>query len=258
MRRAIDVANYTAVPTPAQVACLLTEGYDTAIVGASFGSVARPQLQAFAAGGMQVEVYAWVSFSGWWENLLDGALGAIAGLPVRRLWLDCEEETAMEPRTVIRRIEQAVEYVEEARPDLEVGIYTGAWWWSDFAGNTAPFAHLPLWSAYYDNEPDIDFAQLPYGGWRAPAIEQYHGTVETCGLNTDRNVINEEEETMDAPTKGEFGALFAYTMELRAALAGALFDLARHVYVEDEPALRDLQARVHALEEHAPAAPPVE
>jgi len=248
MRRAIDVANYTAVPTPEQVACLLAEGYDTAIVGASFGSVARPQLVQFSTSGMAIEAYAWVRFSGWWENLLDRALGAIAGLPVRRLWLDCEEETAMEPRTVIRRIEKAEAYVAEARPDLEIGINTGAWWWADFTANTEAFAHLPLWSAYYDNEPDIDFAQLPYGGWRAPAIEQYQGTVETCGLNTDRNVINEEEEMVDAPTKGEFVALARWHHDIFRTLTTALLDLATQVYGDADPKTRDLKQRLDELE----------
>ncbi len=190
MDKAVDFANYTAIPTPEQVRCLLENGYTRAIVGVSYGFVARPQLEVCAKGGMDIEAYAWVRFSDLWRIPLDKALNVIGGLPVKRLWLDCEENTQWPPDKVLDRIAEAEVYVRNQRIDLDVGIYTGAWWWKPHTNDSERFSALPLWFASY-REPNIDYRQLLFGGWTEAAMWQYAGTVETCGLNTDRNVILE-------------------------------------------------------------------
>lgn len=198
--KAVDVANYTAVPTPAQVQCLIADGYTTAIVGCSYGQVARSQLMAFSDNGMKIEAYAWITHP---LNtlLLERALTVIAGLPVTRLWLDAEADTnGRTPAGVVADINGAVEYCQKVRPDLALGIYTGAWWWTPRTGNSQETWGLPLWLANYrDTDNPLAESEIP-GGWtrESTAIWQYAGTIETCGLNTDRNLILEEDEMTPA------------------------------------------------------------
>lgn len=205
--KAIDCANYTTVPTPAQVACLVNQGYTKAIVGCSYGTVARAQLAAFSAGGMSIEAYCWVSFTNDWIAPLDKAIATIQGTGVSRLWLDCEEDPGKTP--AIDRIQQAHLYVS-SRTELPLGIYTGGWWWTPNTGDSTFFSDLdfPLWSAEYVNAP----APHLYGGWSEVAIWQTRGSVDLCGLNADDNVILEEEGMTDE-VKAAIAAILAHEGE---------------------------------------------
>jgi hypothetical protein len=196
MRKCLDVANYTPIPTAAEVACLVADGYERGIVGASYGSVARGQLEAFQDGGMEIEAYAWVSFADNWQHPLDHALAVIQGLPVTRLWMDCEEDPGA--ADVLTRIDDALAYVHNVRPDLEMGIYTGGWWWKPNAGNSTRYGAMPLWTADYLQPRDEADKPYLYGGWTEAAIWQTAGSVQLCGLNADDNVILEEDELTPA------------------------------------------------------------
>jgi hypothetical protein len=60
------------------------------------------------------------------------------------------------------------------------------------------------------------------------------------------------EAVMDAPTKAEFGALFALTLKLQEAvraLGGALFDLARHTYGDVDPRVKALEEQLKVLQD---------
>ena len=48
-----------------------------------------------------------------------------------------------------------------------------------------------LWNAVWDNNPDIDFDRLPFGGWtRATVIgEQWSGGHQQCGQSVDSNTF---------------------------------------------------------------------
>ena len=46
-------------------------------------------------------------------------------------------------------------------------------------------------SKNYDQDPDIDFASNPYGGWTGVIGEQYAGTVTLCGVGVDKNSFDE-------------------------------------------------------------------
>ena len=209
MSLAIDVANYTDVPTPSQVQCLIDNGYSRAVVGCSYGTVAGAQLDAFVAGGMDVEAYAWISHP---LNtlLIERALTVIAHRPVTRIWLDAEADNGgRTPAGVVADINGAVEYVRKVRSDIRIGIYTGAWWWTPNTGNSQETWGLPLWLANYrDPGNPLAESEIP-GGWTKAnvALWQYAGTVETCGLNTDRNLIYAEEDEM---TPAQMAELKAY------------------------------------------------
>lgn len=169
MRKALDVANYSTIPTPEQVACLVAQGYDTAIVGCSYGSVAHGQLAAFSAGGMGIEAYAWVSFGPNWQRPLDKALSVIDGLSITRLWLDCEEQpgAGYDQAAVIQRVNDAIAYTQTQRGDLELGIYTAGWWYGPNCGTYDGWKDMPLWYAHYDGVPTFDdWDSIAFGGWQ--------------------------------------------------------------------------------------------
>lgn len=96
--------------------------------------------------------------------------------------IDCETDGITESQ--IFGMEEALRR-ENQRPIL----YTAHWFWHGRFGNSQAFRHLPLWNAYYDQEPDIDFAKAPYGGWTLEDVvgEQYAGTTQLAGVTVDRN-----------------------------------------------------------------------
>ena len=202
---ALDISNDQPIPDPKAVECWRSGGYQTLIVGASWGVVATLQLQAAAQGGMGIEAYAWVNFTvgGGWQSLIDHALSAIRTQPVRRLWLDCEGNADGSGRSdldvpgTIGRIRDAMEYVAAKRPDLPQGVYTGGPFWRTYTGNTHEFAEYPLWIADYriHADPPPDPTQAPTcGGWDTPTLWQYAGSTETCGIDCDRSIRVKEDE----------------------------------------------------------------
>jgi len=68
-------------------------------------------------------------------------------------------------------------------------IYTAKWAWQQFMVNSPLFAEWPLWNAFYDDDPDIDFANNRYGGWSLSALigEQYTNTTYVGRLGFDFN-----------------------------------------------------------------------
>lgn len=62
-------------------------------------------------------------------------------------------------------------------------IYTAYWYWTSRLGNPNFYRAVPLWNAVYDNDPDVDFSKLPYGGWTEDKLvgEQYQGTTTVPG-----------------------------------------------------------------------------
>lgn len=67
------------------------------------------------------------------------------------------------------------------------GIYSAHWFWVGHLGNPTDFTHLWIWPAFYDLDPDIDFASRPFGGWTLSdvALEQFTGTYNLAGKNVD-------------------------------------------------------------------------
>jgi len=220
---------------------------------------------ANAIGNLSVARYAGMAIAGycsvtqfnpgWWH-----ANHAREGVP-DDLWeelrvVPCDVELENIPDATIR------ECVERL---LELGkrraIYTSYGHWTEAQGDTEAFTDCLLCNALWDADPDVDFGALPYGGWRVGQVllEQYTGGTEVEGILVDRDVWNRAllyaegtEELMDAPTKGEFGALYRLVLahyEVLHAISDAFADLAEHVYADDEPkiaALRSELDRLHA------------
>ncbi|MDE3097424.1 MAG: hypothetical protein KGK07_15675 [Chloroflexota bacterium] len=198
---AVDLANYTDVPTPVQLAQLKALGVTRAVIGCSYPRqypdgpkyIGATQLAAFYAAGFEVEAYAWVTFAAGWEALVDQTLTAIARLPaVRRVWLDCEEDPGTAtPAQVEARIAACAARVMLARPDLVVGIYTGTWWWDASTGSSARFKTFPLWCAGYG-----PVLTLPRA-WKSAVMWQYADHLDGTDYNVDVSRILEGPMTSD-------------------------------------------------------------
>src|SRR3989304_1797475 len=119
MEQALDVSNYTGVFGAEAVACWRSSGYTHIICGTQRPPTTQAQLAAALAGGMTGDAY---SFPHW----VVPALAAVAGFPVGRLWLDCEDGVeGHSAATVVALIGEAV----AACGDFPCGIYTGRLWW---------------------------------------------------------------------------------------------------------------------------------
>jgi hypothetical protein len=61
-----------------------------------------------------------------------------------------------------------------------VAIYSARWFWAGRLGNPQwPWLlDYAIWNAYYDRDPDLDFASAPWGPWSPAHVigEQYTGT----------------------------------------------------------------------------------
>lgn len=103
---------------------------------------------------------------------------AVAFSQYNPLWLDCERYTdGSNPSVEV--IHQAV--AECQRRHVPCGIYTGAWWWKPYTGNSTAFMKLPLWAAVYDGKAEM--VDVAFGGWRTLAGKQWTSTP------VDRNVF---------------------------------------------------------------------
>jgi len=68
-------------------------------------------------------------------------------------------------------------------------IYTSWNAWVNYFGNSLAFTDCLLWNAYWDGAPDVDFASLPFGGWKITQVlgEQWSGGTNVGGTYADRN-----------------------------------------------------------------------
>lgn len=129
------------------------------------------------------------------------------------------------------QVADAVEWVR-ARGKRPI-IYTSynAWTTLLVPGNSTLISQMgvPLWNAYWDVNPDIDFPTLRYGGWKDEDvwIEQWSGGVDMELLHVDRNTFVEEKvmPTATIPTPIYLTAALAkvsglFTIAAGKALAG--------------------------------------
>lgn len=144
--------------------------------------VAVPNLRDAIAAGVTPAAYCAVVTDGAWS--VDQARAAVGDLwpQLSFLALDIEVDG-----TTTAAIREAVERTQQLgqRPV----IYTAHWFWHGRLGNPGGFTDVPLWNAYYDDDPDMDFGRLPYGGWTTDQVvgEQYSRTKHLFGVEVDLN-----------------------------------------------------------------------
>lgn len=237
---ALDISNYQGEVSAATVACWKAAGIEHVIVRASLetvamGELAQRQARVIVDGGLGLSAYVW-AYWGWNpEATARAALRLFADLPVQRWWVDAEESgQGYTPD----QLEAWLERILAVLPDQ--GIYTGAWWWNYFIGES-PLARYPLWDANYDGLPQSGF--VPYGGWTKEAVSQFSSSYELCGYTLDINWIDDawlaEGETVPGkgPTREEFDALQARLDELSR--------ITSERYTDDHGWLEKLDAKVN-------------
>ena len=183
MPLAVDVSHWSGEITEQQMACLRERGVRRVIAGTQRRAIARQQLEAAVAAGLEVEAYVYLYLRANVARRVQAALETVEGLPVRRLWLDAEDTTSgLTPEQMVERLRQA----RAACGEFPAGIYTGGWWWRPYTADSRAFADLPLWHARYDDRPTLDGFR-PFGGWERPAMKQYAHNVDRCGVTVDLN-----------------------------------------------------------------------
>ena len=241
----LDISIYQGLVPEATWRCFYQDGQRVAIVGA-----AHPKPNPYAAGNFANAERAGFRHFATYAALYPGVPGRgtiqVAKAMCGGYWprlsfvaVDCETDGITKGQ-----IHEAVGEVqgEGKRPV----IYTARWWWRDHFGNPTDFKALPLWNAYYDSDPDIDFATAPYGGWAGVMGEQYAGTVTLCGVGVDKNSFDEAFIEEDDVTKEEVLAMLTYTAAVLRNEIKAGFDQQGNLL---KLGLTDLDARVKKLEE---------
>lgn len=184
MPLAVDVSNYTGAVSSAQAAALRAAGVRRAIVQVVDPpptyppSVFRQQIPTLLEAGFEVEVYAYLWLGGNTAQQVVDATTKVTPWRARlgRMWLDAEDVSVPEHQQANRAaIEAAV-----GACSMTTGVYTAGWWWRPYMGDSAAFAHLPLWAAEYDGEASTRFT--PFGGWTACTMKQHIGDTSLAGI----------------------------------------------------------------------------
>lgn len=187
--KGLDISYDAYKVTPQWCRDRLEEGYTFLIVclwaGVDSMPWAQRALRYAREAGMETSAY--FSINGSHDNVqyhVDKAYLA-AGSEwehLDRVWVGCEIVNIEE-----RHIAQALNSVEAK--GKSPGIYTAKWWWDGVFNNPTTFKDYPLWNAHYDNNPDIDFGNYPYGGWTTPYMKQYQGTTNLDGVSVDLDAM---------------------------------------------------------------------
>jgi len=99
------------------------------------------------------------------------------------LWLDIEgPQYWMDQGSNVAFFDGLVQ--QASAMGVTIGIYTSASQWEPIMGDYEGGSPYPLWYAHYDGQPNFgDFS--PFNGWTSPAIKQYAGDDNVCGLDLD-------------------------------------------------------------------------
>jgi len=194
MPLALDISNWGGELPDGMVAFWKAATVRRVVVGVSHKvDMARQQLVAVIDGGLEAEAYIYMYWGQDPNVQVEYALQAIAGLPVRRLWVDFEDDKAPkdDPDEVRQWIDTCLTWA--ARAGLPMGVYTAWWWWSVWPDNAEQFKDFPLWVAAYDGKANLEFPT--FGGWTRCAMKQYAGTTDFCGYSADLDWYEEDEMT---------------------------------------------------------------
>ncbi len=162
-------------------------------------------LRVNGTSGGTADAYLYLWFGGDPTLQVKQGVATLAGVPVRKWWLDAED---VSPECQHMQVSDRVTFLDGCVAacrvlSLRFGIYTGGWWWNQYMPGVTKYAAFDLWNSYYDGNPDE--SGLPYGGWEHSAIEQYEGTTVLCGQSVDLNYAKDLEEMF---TQTQFDEMF--------------------------------------------------
>lgn len=194
---AVDLSNWSGELSPVHIACLQQNSVRYAVVRASLEpgrnrqQIARQQLDALIAAGIEVGVYLWCYGSWQAEQTVIDTVALLDGRPCRWFFLDVEDEGDPVDAAWLRRAVNEI-----VRQGRQPAVYSGAWYWNDprYLNGSTALSDVPLWTADYDGVPDLAQVHL-YGGWPASLVygKQYAGSGQQsfCDLFVDLNVFDE-------------------------------------------------------------------
>ena len=194
MSLALDISNCGGELPDGMVAFWKAATVRRVVVGVSHKiDMARQQLIAVTDGGMEAEAYIYMYWGQDPTVQVEYARQATIGLPVRRLWVDFEDDNAPkdEPDAVQIWISRCLSVA--ATLELPLGVYSAWWWWTVWTDNAEDFKDYPLWVAAYDGKPNLEFPT--FGGWTRCALKQYAGTTDFCGYSADLDWYEEDDMT---------------------------------------------------------------
>jgi GH25 family lysozyme M1 (1,4-beta-N-acetylmuramidase) len=228
MPLALDISNWGAGDPPVDLAADIVAQWKAyavrrVVIGVSHKvDVARQQLTAVTEGGLEAEAYIYMYWGQDPAVQVGYASQACAGLPVRRLWVDFEDDKA--PKNAPDKVKAWIYRCLDAAAavGLPLGIYTAWWWWTVWADDTHDFCDYPLWVAAYDAKADLEFP--PFGGWTNCALKQYAGTTDFCGYSADLDFY-EEDDMADEQARKEIAVLRQINVVAAAAQRNEMGEL---------------------------------
>jgi len=218
--------------TAANCACLRAHGYGRIVNGLRYVSqlnqgvadVSLENLRIAQAEGFELEAYAYLWLGGPIEDRIARSLEACAPYPVRRLWLDFEDNghgasglpRDLTPDQVIELVYRGIAASDQpGAPPW--GLYSAAWWWRPATANVEIWKDAPWWIAQYDGIADPTVF-TPFAGITQPAMKQYQGTTQLCDLSVDLNAAAETR----VPIQDELADLVNLLGYLQGDVAGAI------------------------------------
>jgi len=169
MPTALDVSHYSGRLTLDQLRAARDAGVTRLVVGTQDHNIARQQSSVALMLGMEVQAYVFLYFATNTAERVRRDLPLLRAIGATRYWLDAEDAPPGMPADAkVAGLRAAV----AAAAGVPHGIYTARWWWTQHAGNTPEFAHLPLWTAQWDGQADLGVFNA-YGGWKSAAMKQY-------------------------------------------------------------------------------------
>jgi hypothetical protein len=147
-----------------------------------------------------------------------------------------------------RHVLEALDRVAELGKPRDV--YTAHFAWAGFQGNPTRPAGVGLWNAFWDEQPDVDFARFPFGGWSSDEVwgEQWSGGHVLEGQLVDRNTFRAAALGLPEPPAelegemriiGEPGTVRAYLVVGRTAF-----------HIPDGATWNDLRALIYGEPPH--------
>ena len=211
---ALDMSKWGGELTLKEATDMVNAGIDCLIFGTGnsapggAGQFTRQQYNSWkSAGGKRSEAYIYLYFAGDPAQQIRNALQTCKGLDIARFWLDAEdvESDFLSIGARVAFLWDCVNTFHDIAGNIELGIYTGQWWWIPYMGNTTQFSQLPLYDSYYPPGASVEnpyyqkWEGREYGGWASPSIFQFTGTTEFAGQSVDLNclvepVFSEEEQ----------------------------------------------------------------
>ncbi|MBI3273051.1 MAG: hypothetical protein HYZ53_28940 [Planctomycetes bacterium] len=222
--KALDVSHWTGTITAAKIQALKASGYHHLVCGTQVRATTRQQLAAAVAGGMTVDAYVMLHWTGDTAAQVHTALSTIHGYPVQRLWLDVEQPPGGRSAAQLAdKIRKAI----DACGTFPNGIYSAAWWWLPNMHNSTAFAHKLLWYARYDHVASLGtWPSQKFGGWASPFGKQYADGPHLHGVNVDYNVMrvggSAAAHPTSAPAHGSGGGAPAHPSHAVTMSWGAL------------------------------------